>query len=182
MAKLIVKGRLAFPKLFKPEAFNGDGEKKYGASILIPKTDAATIKKVEDAMLADAIEKWGPEKGPKAVASLKAAGKVFFRDGESKADYDGFEDAWFISASAKAKPTVVDKDKSPISEESGRIYAGCYVNVILSTYAQDNGWGKRLNATLTGVQFAGDGDAFSGGRPASTDDFEDLSTDDDTDF
>jgi hypothetical protein len=182
MAKLKLTGRLAFPKLFKPEQFNGEGEAKYGATILIPKTDAAQLKKIEDAMLADAIEKWGPEKGPKAVASLKASGKVFCRDGESKAEYDGFEGCMFISASSKTRPTVVDKDKSPISEESGRIYAGCNVNVILSTYAQDNGWGKRLNATVTGVQFHSDGDAFSGGRPADTDEFEDLSTDDYNEF
>ena len=42
---------------------------------------------------------------------------------------------------------------------------------------QDNAYGKRVNASLRGVQFAGDGEAFGGGRPAEVDEFEDISDD-----
>jgi hypothetical protein len=49
------------------------------------------------------------------------------------------------------------------------------VVAIVELWAQDNSWGKRINATLKGVQFYQDGEAFAGGVSASADDFEDLS-------
>ena len=61
-------------------------------------------------------------------------------------------------------------------EPSGRPYAGCYVNAVLEFWAQDNKFGKRVNATLMGVQFFRDGDAFSGGGAASDDDFDDVTS------
>ncbi|MDQ9777799.1 DUF2815 family protein, partial [Acinetobacter baumannii] len=42
-------------------------------------------------------------------------------------------------------------------------------------WCQDNNYGKRINASLRGVQFLKDGEAFAGGGIASEDDFEDLS-------
>jgi len=69
----------------------------------------------------------------------------------------------------------LNKDKSPVVEADGVIYSGCYVNAIIDLWAQDNQFGKRINATLLGVQFAYDGDAFaSGGSGVSVDDFDDL--------
>ena len=54
---------------------------------------------------------------------------------------------------------------------------------MLDIYAQDNGYGQRINATLKGVQFIADGEAFAGGAPAGDDDFEQFTgetgTDDD---
>uniref|UniRef100_T1HEF4 Uncharacterized protein n=2 Tax=cellular organisms TaxID=131567 RepID=T1HEF4_RHOPR len=39
----------------------------------------------------------------------------------------------------------------------------------------DNNFGKRINASLGGVQFLRDGDAFAGGGVATPDDFENMS-------
>lgn len=47
---------------------------------------------------------------------------------------------------------------------------------MLEFWAQDNKFGKRVNATLMGVQFFRDGDAFSGGGAASDDDFDDVTS------
>jgi hypothetical protein len=69
----------------------------------------------------------------------------------------------------------LNKDKSPLTEADGVVYSGCYVNGIIDLWAQNNNYGKRINATLLGVQFAGDGEAFSsGGSSASADDFDDI--------
>jgi hypothetical protein len=48
---------------------------------------------------------------------------------------------------------------------------------VVEIWAQDNNYGKRINASLKGVQFVRDGDAFAGGGAASPDEFEDLSAD-----
>lgn len=166
--------RLAFSQnLFTPGAMNPEDKPKYNATLLIPKGDSQ-IDKVEKAIEAVAAEKWA-NKAPAILKALRASNKVCLRDGEEKAQYDGFEGSMYVSASNKVAPLVVDKDKSPLSEASGRPYAGCYVNASLDIWAQDNSYGKRVNATLRGVQFFRDGDAFAGGAPASEDEFDDLS-------
>ena len=38
----------------------------------------------------------------------------------------------------------------------------------------DNQYGKRINATLRGVQFVSDGEPFAGGQPADADEFDIL--------
>ena len=56
---------------------------------------------------------------------------------------------------------MINRDKTPIAESDNVVYAGCFVNGIISLWAQDNQFGKRINAQLDGVQFVRDGDAFS---------------------
>ena len=96
-------------------------------------------------------------------------------DGDLKEQYEGFPGNFFVTARNKSRPLVIDRDKSPLTEADGRPYSGSYVNVILDVWAQDNSWGKRVNATLKGVQFSKDGEAFSGSAPASIDSFDDVS-------
>jgi len=71
---------------------------------------------------------------------------------------------------------VVDRDRTPLVAADGKPYAGCYVTAIVELWPQDNQYGRRINATLSGVQFERDGDAFGGSAPASADDFDDLSS------
>jgi hypothetical protein len=69
---------------------------------------------------------------------------------------------------------VIDRDKTPLTSADGRPYAGCFVNASVELWAQDNNFGKRINASLRGVQFFKDGDAFSGGGAASDDEFDSV--------
>ncbi|MDC9591893.1 DUF2815 family protein, partial [Xenorhabdus sp. XENO-10] len=97
-----------------------------------------------------------------------------FRDGDDKSDYDGYAGCMFISASNKARPLVIDRDRTPLTAQDGRPYSGCYVNATISIFAYENN-GKGISASLSGVQFLRDGDAFAGGGVASVDDFDDIS-------
>ena len=73
------------------------------------------------------------------------------------------------------RPTVVDRDRSPLTAQDGKPYSGSYVNVIIDVWAQDNSYGKRINAQLQGVQFVRDGEAFSGGgTSADASDFDEI--------
>jgi hypothetical protein len=83
----------------------------------------------------------------------------------------------FVAASAQetAPPTVVDAARQALTERSGKPYAGCYVNASIELWAQDNAYGKRINATLRGVQFVRDGDSFgAGSRAAAPDEFDEI--------
>lgn len=171
MASVTLKGvRLTFPALFVAKQVQGQGEAKFSAGFLIPR-DHPQLKELEAAMVAAATEKWGAKAGD-TLKALKAADKLCVHDGDSKSDYDGYAGQYFINASNKIRPLVIDGNRNPIEQSSGIIYSGCYVNVKLELWAQDNNFGKRVNASLLGVQFAKDGERLAGGSVATVDDFE----------
>lgn len=159
MGKEIIKLtslRLSFPQLFRAKAFNKDQEPAFSACFILNKeSDAKQIQAIREAMTHVANEKWGT-KVPKGVKLCLRAG-----DEEGKEGVDGYgPDVMFVSASSRKKVPVVGRDLTPLSEEDGKPYAGCYVNVSLRLWAQDNEYGKRINAQLRAVQFVKDGEAF----------------------
>lgn len=154
--------RLSFPSLFKREVFEGK-EGKYATTLLISKDDKAT-KKTLDAAIASIV----------ANSKLKiAADKICLKDGDDSGK-DGYENSWYIKASSERRPTIIDKDKSPLTEDDDKLYAGCYVNAIIDFWVQDNQFGKKVNANLYGVQFAKDGERFGLAPVDVTNDFEDI--------
>jgi hypothetical protein len=163
MSKIYLNNvRLSFPKIFNKATFEGK-ETKFEATLLIPKSDTATKAVLDEAI-----------KSLLAEAKMKVgADKICLKDGDDS-DYDGYEGNWSLKASNSKRPTLVNKDKTPIVEEDNILYAGCYVNAIIDLWAQNNGYGKRVNANLLGIQFVKDGDSFEGSKVADEDDFDDL--------
>lgn len=179
MKIMLANVRLAFPALFEAKAVNGEGEPRFSGSFIIdPK--AKFISDLEAAIEAVAKEKWGA-KAAATLVELYKKDRVCFKKEEKKSAsgdvYAGFEESFHLNAGNKSRPTVLDRDKTPLTASDGRPYAGCYVNANIEIWAQDNSFGKRINATLRGVQFVKDGEAFSGGTPASADEFDDLGVD-----
>lgn len=172
--------RLAFPSIWKATAPKTGGEAAFSASFIIPKTHKQ-MKELTDALKAVAKDKWGA-KADAFYKSLEASDKLCLHNGDTKADYEGYEGNMFVSSRAKVRPTVLDQQRQELSEADGKPYSGCYVNASIELWAQDNGYGKRINAQLRGVQFLRDGDAFAGGgRAAEADEFDEISAPDDVD-
>ena len=181
--KIIIKNvRLAFPSLFKATAPATGGEAAFSASFLLP-PNHPQFKELEAAIAATAKEKWGA-KADTFLKALKSSDKTCLHNGDSKSDYDGFEGNFYVSARSKTRPTVISGDRTPLTEEDGKPYAGCYVDANIDIWAQDNNFGKRINAQLRGVQFRRDGDAFGGGgKPADADEFDEIAVEaDDADL
>ncbi|OMQ26881.1 DUF2815 family protein [Serratia oryzae] len=165
--------RLAFPELFEAKQFDGEGDFKFSATFLIPKNHPAN-KEIEAAILSVAKAKWGA-KAESILASIRGNNQKFgYRDGAEKPEYDGYEGCMYIRASNKARPLVIDRDRSPLTAADGRPYSGCYVNATITIFAYENK-GKGISASLGGVQFFKDGDAFAGGGIASVDEFDEVS-------
>lgn len=148
--------RLAFPELFE---MNKDG--KFSAAFIAPPEHPGW------AALRDVCEeigkaKWGA-KWPQVKKELTAGDNMLIHNGDAKASYDGYEGNLFFNANNKVRPTVVDRDTSPLVAADGRPYSGCYVLAKIDVWAQDNQYGKKINAQLQGVQFVKNGDAFSKG-------------------
>lgn len=167
--------RGAFLNLFEAKTVGGEGDPRYsGAFVIEPRS--ANAKALAAGLVEVAKDKWG-DKADVVLKDLKAKGRVCFKEAPLAKDgevYDGFEGMFSLNASNKSRPLVLDRDKSPLSAADGKPYSGSYMNVSLELWAQDNQYGKRINATLKGAQFVADGDAFGGGAPASPDDFDDL--------
>lgn len=163
--------RLSFPALFTPEAFKPGDPLKFKAVFLIPKSDPQ-VAAVEAAAVAALNAKF-PGKGAAIRRQIDGnRNKCCIQDRDTS-EYDGYEDCIAVSAKSSVRPLIVDRDKSPLVEEDGRPYAGCYVNASIEFFGYDN-TGKGLSAQLRGVQFFRDGDAFASGRPADPDEFDDL--------
>jgi hypothetical protein len=160
--------RLSFPSLFKKAVFNGQ-ETKYEATFLISKdSDQATMLEKAIAAFVEETFKGKPPRGLKITC---------LSDGDEK-EYDGYEGMLAFKAASTKRPLVLDSDKTPLTEEDNRIYAGCYVNAIVSLWYSDHPLGgKQILGNLGGVQFYKDGESFSSGG-ASADDFDDFEDDD----
>ena len=174
MRLVIRDARAAFLDVHKARAFQ-DQEPSFGGKFIIEK-GGDEHKKALKVIKEVAEEKW-KDKADEILKSLFSKGKVCLHKGEENAEYDGFDDTVvFINARNSVKPKVKDKDPTKdLQEKDGKPYSGCYVLVILEVWAQDNQYGKRINAKLMGVQFMRDGDAFSGAAPVGDDEFDDLS-------
>jgi hypothetical protein len=185
------KVRLAFPALDAPKGMSGatsdeDDKAAYGARLIIePKSENAQI--LRDAMAAAATQKW-EGKGSAVLKQLIADRKVCFvtseyRNQKTGEPYTGFEGMWHVGARNSLQPSVYDRSGEVVPQvDIARVfYSGCYVHAMLSVYAQDNKWGRRINASLLGVRFAGHGEAFGGARVARASDFSDIVDDADTD-
>lgn len=173
--------RLSFADIYKAKRYGGsDGESqsepKFSANALLdPDTreGKANIAKMEDAIdyVIDT-HKWSGGKTPKFPEA-----KLPLRDG-SNMDYDGYDGMMFVSATNAKKPRILDSDKVDVQEGDDEApYSGCFVDMIVRVWAQDNKFGKRINASLEGIRFRDDGDAF-GAAPLDPDEFDDDDDDD----
>ena len=169
MATLMIKNaRLSFPSLFQTATYKGDDLGRYECTLLVEK----------ETPMAEEIQKVIKEVGSEVHGKNWSKAKLPIRDGDT-VDYQGYENMWALKASTKKRPLVIDRDKTPLTEEDNVLYAGCFVNAKVSIYAYTNSYGSFVAAQLEAVQFAKDGESFGGGGGASVDDFDDISGDDD---
>lgn len=158
--------RLSFPHLFTPQPNREDATKpaKFNAVFLLDEeTHSETIEYLQG-IGQDLAKDLGMKKLPDS--------KSFLKPGEEKDEIEGFEGCYFVTASNTRRPLCLSADKEPLTEADGVLYPGCYVNAVIQVWPQDNKWGKRVNASLEGVQFYQDGESLGGGTVADEDDFE----------
>lgn len=172
--------RSAMPSVWRPyKGEDGEGG-KFNIKALIP-TNHPQLAELNALMVKVAKDKWGV-KWDSALKALKVADKTCIHNGDAKPDWDGFAGNLYVSASSHKAPRMKNRDATDITESDGVFYSGCMCDVYLELWAMDNQFGKRINATLRGVQFRADADAFAGGPPpASDDEFESIAEPDEAD-
>lgn len=171
------KVRLSYAHLFQPSAIDDSQDPKYSVCLLIPKSDKDTLSRIKKAIVAaqdQGRSKWG--------GKLPANLKMPLRDGDAERadDHPEYKDHYFLNASSKQKPGIVDKQLNPIID-SEEVYSGCYARASINFYAFDKAGNKGIACGLNNVQKISDGD-YLGGRSRAEDDFEEYAEDDEFDF
>lgn len=176
----VVNATASFVKL--QTAQEGDYGNSYRMNLIV-EPDFDQLAAVEAAMFEAAKAKWG-DKAKATYAHLgtpaqdRLALKRHPATNSEGAVYEGYEGKWFISCARReedGRPSVYTATNAEVTDpiEIGRlIYSGCKVHAKLKFWAQDNAGGKRINAGIEGLMFAGDGPSFGGKATVATaDDF-----------
>jgi len=172
------KVRLSYCNLFQPRAVEDGQEPKYSCTILIPKSDKATIQKIKTAIEAAKQAGISSVFGGKLPPNLKTP--IHDGDGEKPNGGEYGEECkghYVINASSKQKPGIVDKNLNEIID-STEVYSGCYARVSINFYAFNKSGNKGIACGLNNVQKIADGD-YLGGRSRPEDDFEPIYDDED---
>ena len=173
MSTKVVTGkvRFSFCNIFEAREPQGGGEPKYSVTLLIPKTDTATLDKIKAAM-AEARENFCSRNG---ANSLPAKPNHTLHDGDGTRDSGdpyGPECAgcYVITVSSKQKPVIVDAFRNEITDP-GEVYSGCYGRASINFYGYSANGKKGISAGLLSIQKLSDGEPF--GTVGSADDFND---------
>ena len=134
---------------------------------------------LDDAQLMVAAEAFkGDTKRAKAWFDTLDNRQKSVRDGNKNLDKSGdvrmgFADRWYVHAtSVKHMPVRNAQGAIVTDERESPVYSGCYVQAVVSLYANTQPAKKGVFASLCGTMFRKDGDAFGGGRAATDDDFD----------
>ena len=171
------KTRWSYANVWDPKSING-GTPKFSVSLIVPKSDVATVKKIEAAIQAAYEEGESKLKGNgKSVPSLKVL-KTPLRDGDlERPDDPAYANSYFINANSATAPGIVDADRQPILERS-EVYSGVYGRASINFYAFNSNGNKGIACGLNNLQKIADGEPL-GCKSRAEDDF---ATDDDDDF
>lgn len=177
MATKIVTGkvRFSFCNLFEPKEPQGGGDPKYSVTLLIPKSDKATLGKIM-AAIGEARDKFCQRNGANA---LPAKPNHTLHDGDGQRD-NGEEygpeckGCYVITASSKQKPVIVDAFGNEVTDPA-EVYSGCYGRASLNFYGYSRNGKKGISAGLLAVKKLCDGEPF--GTVGSAADFDDGYTD-----
>ena len=161
--------RISYANLITPKASQQGGEPKYSVTLLIPKTDSATLADITSSIQAayeDGVtKKWG---------GLHPKQKEILHDGDGVRDNgqpygDECKGHYVITASSKNKPQVVGIDNINTELAPNDIYSGMYARVTVNFFAYDTAGSKGVGCGLGNVMKTRDGEPLAGGASALSD-------------
>lgn len=160
--------RFSYLHVFEPSSIGDSEEKKYSVSLIIPKSDRMTVARIKKAIEAAKENGKNSKFGGKIPSNLKTP----LRDGdEERPEDEAYANSYFINATAKTRPGLVDANLSPIIDEN-ELYSGCYGRASINFYPFNVSGNKGIAAGLNNLQKIKDGEPL-GGRQSAENDFND---------
>ncbi len=160
--------RFSYCSVWEPKSING-GKMRYSVSLLIPKSDTAAVKALQDGIgeayrLGEAILKGKGSLPP--ISALKTP----LRDGDlERPDDPAYAGMWFLNANSDHAPQIVDAACNPILDRS-EFYSGCYGRATISFFAFNTNGNRGIACGLNNLQKLRDGEPL-GGRTSAAADF-----------
>ncbi len=160
--------RLSYAHIWEPVAIQAGQDPKFSSALIISKDDKKTVDTIKaaiEAAIQEGIPKWGGKKPAKL--------KLPLRDGdEEKGDDEVYKNSYFLNASSKQRPGVIDKDKQEVINRD-EVYSGCYCKVSISFYPFDTNGNRGIAVSLNNIMKVKDGEPLSG-RASAEEDFADV--------
>lgn len=152
---IIKNARCNWPQLYGIETKDDGQTFNPGITVILEsKPHAAVIREIKDTIKSVILE------NPKLKSKPPKGEKICLRVPEDDVMLYNADNLILKAGNPKA-PLVLHKDKSRMTEADDKFYSGCRVNVKIELWGQTNKWGRRVNAKLLAVQFAGDDTPFS---------------------
>lgn len=169
--------RWSYANVWDAKSING-GAPKFSISLIIPKSDTATVNKIKSAIQAAYDEGQSKLKGNGRTVPALSTLKTPLRDGDlERPDDPVYANAYFINANSATAPGIVDADRNPILERS-EVYSGVYGRASINLYAFNSNGNRGIACGLNNLQKIRNGEPL-GGKSRAEDDF---ATDADDDF
>lgn len=160
--------RFSYCHVWTPDSIDPNDEPKYSVAILIPKHDTVTLQKIQTAIAAAAEAGKTKLAGPNGQINYNIL-KTPLRDGDAeRPDDPSYVGHYFMNASSKSRPGVVDQNVQPIMNQS-EFYSGCYGRASVNFYAFNAKGNKGIACGLNNVQKTRDGEALAGGSSPEED-------------
>ncbi len=161
------RARLSYEHLFRPYAHQQNQEPKYSVTVLVPKTDVETKRRIDSAIAAATnvgVSKcWNGAKPPVLAVPVYDGDGVRPNGEHFGAECKG---CWVFTASSKNAPQVVDLSLNPIINQS-EVYSGCYARVNVNFFPYNSNGKRGIGCGLNAVQKLEDGEPLgSFGAPA----------------
>jgi len=160
--------RWSYANVWDAKSING-GTPKFSVSLIIPKSDVVTLKKIKAAIEAAYHEGESKLKGNGKTVSALSTLKTPLRDGDTeRPDDPAYENAYFINANAATAPGIVDADCQPILTRS-EVYSGVYGRASITFYAFNSNGNRGIACGLNNLQKIRDGEPLGGHASAESD-------------
>lgn len=161
--------RWSYANVWEAKSING-GTPKFSVSLIIPKSDTATIAKIRAAIEAAYKEGEAKLKGNGRSVPALSVLKTPLRDGDTeRPDDEAYANAYFVNANSATAPGIVDADRLPILDRS-EVYSGVYGRASINFYAFNSNGNKGIACGLNNLQKIRDGEPL-GGKSRPEDDF-----------
>lgn len=165
----------SYAHVWEPYSFGGSPE-KYSICLVIPKSDTQTIDKIKTGIKAAYEEGITKLKGNSKTAPALSAIHIPLRDGDTERPDDPvLKNCYFINASSKEAPGIVDAARQPILDKS-EVYSGCQGRASISFWAYNTNGNRGIGVSLNNLQKISDGTPLNG-RVKAEDDFADEDDD-----
>ena len=177
----VVTGKVRFSyehlmRPYKSEAAGPDDAPKYSVTVLVPKSDTATMQRINAGIAAAKKRGLETKKYKDGTPVDKLPTPIWDGDGYRADGYTPFGEeckgCWVFTASSSQdrKPGVVDASCQPILDPT-EIYSGIYGRVGVDFFPYNFAGKQGVGCSLVNVQKLADGEPLGAARPSAEDDF-----------